>query len=50
VKKLLHDPIMFLRQQGHKSPESQRQQLALVRRVFHLGENGALETEDDEEK
>ncbi|MFH1060224.1 MAG: glutamyl-tRNA reductase [Pseudomonadota bacterium] len=50
VKKLLHDPIMFLRQQGHKSPESQRQQLALVRRVFHLGENGALEPEDDEEK
>ncbi|MFZ5587105.1 MAG: glutamyl-tRNA reductase [Thermodesulfobacteriota bacterium] len=50
VKKLLHDPIMFLRQQGHKSPESQRQQLALVRRVFNLEEGGQAGTEDEDDQ
>ncbi len=40
VKKLLHDPIMFLREQGHRSPQVQSQHLALVRRIFNLPEGG----------
>ncbi len=40
VKKLLHDPILFLREECHgKTPELRREQLALVRRLFHLEEN-----------
>jgi glutamyl-tRNA reductase len=38
VKKLLHDPILFLREQAHRSPESQQSHTALVRRMFKLGE------------
>ena len=41
VKKILHDPIMFLKEQAHsKSEQTRREQLALVRRLFKLGENG----------
>ncbi|CAO0823043.1 Glutamyl-tRNA reductase [Desulfarculales bacterium] len=40
VKKLLHDPIQFIRDQGHKSDESQRNHLALARRVFKLSQDG----------
>jgi glutamyl-tRNA reductase len=40
VKKLLHDPIMFLKASAHdKSPETKRSHLALVRRIFRLGED-----------
>ncbi|ADK83707.1 glutamyl-tRNA reductase [Desulfarculus baarsii DSM 2075] len=37
VKKLLHDPILFLKEQGHASAETRRDQLALVKRLFGLG-------------
>lgn len=41
VKKLLHDPILFLKDPSHsKSEETKREQLALVRRLFNLEENG----------
>ncbi len=41
VKKILHDPIIFLKEQAHsKSDQTRRDQLALVRRLFKLGENG----------
>jgi glutamyl-tRNA reductase len=41
VKKLLHDPILFLREQAHRSQESQQAHTALVRRLFKLSqENG----------
>ncbi|MCF8096587.1 MAG: glutamyl-tRNA reductase [Desulfarculaceae bacterium] len=41
VKKLVHDPIMFIKGASHgKSPDTLRQQLALVRRIFNLEENG----------
>jgi glutamyl-tRNA reductase len=41
VKKLLHDPIMFLKEQHmHASDRSRREHLALVRRLYRLGENG----------
>ena len=41
VKKLLHDPIMFLKDQHeHASERARREHLALVRRMFRLGENG----------
>jgi glutamyl-tRNA reductase len=41
VKKLLHDPIMFLKDQhDHASDRAKREHLALVRRMFRLGENG----------
>ncbi len=41
VKKLLHDPIMFLKDQHiHASDRARREHLALVRRLFRLGENG----------
>ncbi len=41
VKKILHDPIIFLKEQAHcKSQQTRRDQLALVRRLFKLGENG----------
>ena len=37
VKKLHHDPIMFIKEQSHvKSEETQRSQLALVRRIFNM--------------
>lgn len=37
LKKVLHDPIIFLKEEGHaKSPETVRGQLALVRRLFGL--------------
>jgi glutamyl-tRNA reductase len=39
MKKLLHDPILFLREQTHRSQESQQSHTALVRRMFRLGEN-----------
>ena len=39
VKKLLHDPIQFIREQGHRSDESQRNHLALARRVFRLSQD-----------
>ncbi|MBI5523216.1 MAG: glutamyl-tRNA reductase [Desulfarculus sp.] len=39
VKKLLHDPIRFIRDQGHKSDEAQRTHLALARRVFSLSQD-----------
>ncbi|MFH1034875.1 MAG: glutamyl-tRNA reductase [Pseudomonadota bacterium] len=39
VKKLLHDPILFIREQGHKSDQAQRNHLALARRVFNLGQD-----------
>jgi len=38
VKKLLHDPILFLKEQGHASAETRRDQLALVKRLFGLGQ------------
>jgi glutamyl-tRNA reductase len=39
VKKLLHDPIMFLKEGAHaKSSQTRREQLALVRRLFGLPE------------
>ncbi len=41
VKKLVHDPIMFIKGASHeKSPDTQRQQLALVRRIFNIEDNG----------
>lgn len=41
IKKILHDPIMFLKDQHfHASDRVRREQLALVRRLFRLGENG----------
>jgi len=41
IKKLLHDPIMFLKDQhDHASDRAKREHLALVRRMFRLGENG----------
>jgi glutamyl-tRNA reductase len=41
VKKLIHDPIMFIKGASHdKSPETRREQLALVRRIFNIEENG----------
>ncbi|MGD8561454.1 MAG: glutamyl-tRNA reductase [Desulfarculaceae bacterium] len=41
VKKLLHDPILFLKEQSHdKSQQTKRGQLATVQRMFKLGENG----------
>lgn len=41
MKKILHDPIIFLKDQAHsKSEETRRGQLALVRRMFRLGDNG----------
>ncbi|MBU1273738.1 MAG: glutamyl-tRNA reductase [Proteobacteria bacterium] len=41
AKKLVHDPIMFIKGASHdKSPDTMRQQLALVRRIFNLEENG----------
>lgn len=41
VKKLLHDPIMFLKDpHAHDSERARREHLALVRRLFRLGENG----------
>ena len=41
VKKILHDPIMFLKDQHvHASDRARREHLALVRRLFRLGENG----------
>ncbi len=41
MKKFLHDPIMFLKDQhAHASESSRREHLALVRRMFRLGENG----------
>lgn len=46
VKKLLHDPIMFLREQGHRSPQVQSQHLALVRRIFNLPEGGGEPGQD----
>ncbi len=39
VKKLLHDPIQFIRELGHRSDESQRNHLALARRVFRLSQD-----------
>lgn len=43
VKKLLHDPILFVkgggRGAGHRSGRAQREHLALVRRIFNLGED-----------
>jgi len=39
VKKVLHDPILFLKDQSHiKSEDTKRNQLALIRRMFKLGE------------
>jgi len=42
VKKLLHDPILFIkggeRGQDHRSRRAQREQLAMVRRIFNLGQ------------
>jgi glutamyl-tRNA reductase len=39
VKKLLHDPILFLKEQAHeKKPETKKEHTALFRRIFHLGE------------
>ncbi len=44
VKKLLHDPIMFLKDGAHKkSDDTRRQQLALARRIFALGEDSEPE-------
>ena len=41
VKKLLHDPIMFLKEQSHvKSDQTRQSQIALTRRMFKLEENG----------
>jgi len=40
IKKLLHDPILFLRDQIYRGEESQRSHTALVRRLFKLSENG----------
>lgn len=41
VKKLLHDPILFLKDQSHgKAKDTRRSQVALLRRIFRLGENG----------
>lgn len=39
VKKILHDPILFLKEQTHgKTEETKRGQMALIRRMFNLGE------------
>ena len=38
TKKILHDPILFLKGQGHASAETRRNQIALIKRVFGLGE------------
>ncbi|MCF8034277.1 MAG: glutamyl-tRNA reductase [Desulfarculaceae bacterium] len=41
VKKLIHDPIMFVKHASHdKSDDTRREQLALVRRIFNIEENG----------
>ncbi|MCB2228844.1 MAG: glutamyl-tRNA reductase [Desulfarculaceae bacterium] len=41
VKKLIHDPIMFVKHASHdKSEDTRREQLALVRRIFNIEENG----------
>ncbi len=41
VKKLIHDPIMFVKGASHdKSADTRREQLALVRRIFNIEENG----------
>lgn len=36
TKKILHDPILFLKSQGHASAETRRDQIALIKRVFGL--------------
>ena len=42
VKKLQHDPIMFIKEQSHaKSEETRRSQLAMVRRIFNLEDDRA---------
>lgn len=41
VKKLLHDPIAFIKTQGTKPEAIRSQHLAVVRRIFNLEENGA---------
>ena len=42
VKKMLHDPIMFLKSDAHsKSEESRREHLALLRRAFRLEEENS---------
>lgn len=42
VKKILHDPILFIkgggRGAGHRSRQVQREHLVMVRRIFNLGE------------
>ena len=38
VKKILHDPIHFIKGGTHRSLQASREHLALVRRVFNLGE------------
>ena len=39
VKKILHDPILFLKEQTHgKTEDTKRSQMALIRRMFKLGE------------
>ena len=39
VKKLIHDPILFLKEQAHeKKPETKKEHTALFRRIFYLGE------------
>jgi len=48
VKKLLHDPIMFLKEQSHqKSASTRREQIALVQRIFRLGPNDGGPDGDD---
>lgn len=48
VKKLLHDPIMFLKEQSHqKSASTRREQIALVQRIFRLGPNNDGPDGDD---
>lgn len=39
AKKILHDPILFLKGQGHASAETRRDQIALIKRVFDLGQD-----------
>lgn len=38
VKKILHDPIHFIKGGDHRSLQASREHLALIRRVFNLGE------------
>ncbi len=47
VKKLLHDPILFLRDQAHRSEESQRSHTALVRRLFKLSDSDSDNDQED---